>query len=311
MAYVLNEVEKAKLQAETAAKQQARTQEINAKQLKTAAILSQLWAIATTPSADHPYLANKQVNGDGLRLVPATTVGLPEDSPIRIGPDKTGSLQLLKTYDNNPDILIFTAGDLLVPVRDTEDRLWSLQTIDPNGIKRFVKGSKMEGGFYVAGGMACLEQAPALVVAEGLATAKSLQECLGFPVVAAFSSGNLAAIVNQLHQYFPDKPVFVAGDDDRHLESKQGINVGRKKAEQAAKSVGGKSLFAVFADTETTLTDFNDLATKSVFGKAGISRQVKTVVAMEVERQMDQLGQLLGHHQGRDQVQTNSRSIRV
>jgi len=309
--YVLNEGEKAKLQAETAAKQQARIQEIIAKQLKTAAILSQLWAIATTPSADHPYLANKQVNSDGLRLVPATTVGLPEDSPIRIGSDKTESLQLLKTYENNPDILIFTAGDLLVPVQDTQDQLCSLQTIDPNGIKRFVKGSKMEGGFYVPGGMAGLQQAPALVVAEGVATAKSLQDCLGFPVVAAFAGGNLAVVVNQIHEQFTEKKVIVAGDDDRQLEFKQGINVGREKAEQAAKAVGGKAIFPVFAETETTLTDFNDLVTKSVFGKAGLSRQVKTVVAMEIEKQTDQLGQLLGHHQGRDQVQTNSRSIRV
>jgi putative DNA primase/helicase len=309
--YVLNEGEKAKLQAETAAKQQARTEEINAKQLKTAAILSQLWAIAATPSADHPYLANKQVNGDGLRVVPATTVGLPEDSPIRIGSDKTESLQLLKTYENNPDILIFTGGDLLVPVQDTQDQLWSLQTIDPNGIKRFVKGSKMEGGFYVSGGMAGLQQAPALVFAEGVATVKSLQDCLGFPVVAAFSSGNLAAIVNQLHQYFPDKPVFVAGDDDRQLEFKQGINVGREKAEQAAKSVGGKALFPVFAKTENQLTDFNDLATKSVFGKAGLDRQVKTIVAFAIEKQSYQLGQVLGHHQGREQGQTQSRWIRM
>jgi putative DNA primase/helicase len=309
--YVLNEAEKAKLQAETAAKQQERNQKIIAQQQKTAAILSQLWAFATTPTADHPYLANKQVNIDGLRIVPATTMGLPEDSPIRIGSDKAESLQLLKTYENHPEILIFTAGDLLVPVRDTEDQLWSLQTIDPNGIKRFVKGSKMEGGFYVPGGMAGLKQAPALVVAEGLATAKSLQDCLGFPVVAAFASGNLTSVVNQLHVHFPETPVIVAGDDDRQLEVKHGINVGREKAEQAAKSVGGKAIFPVFAETETQLTDFNDLATQSVFGKAALDRQIKTVVAIEIEKQANQLDQSLEPIQGKEQSQTQSRAIGI
>jgi putative DNA primase/helicase len=309
--YLFKDAEKAKIQAETAAKQQARNQEIIAKQQKTAAILSQLWAIAPNPPDDHPYLANKQVNTDGLRMVPATIVGLPDNSPIRIGSDKTESLQLIKTYENHPEILIFTAGDLLVPVTDTQDQLWSLQTIDPNGIKRFVKGSKMEGGFYLTGGMAALQKAPVLVVAEGMATAKNLEDCLGFAVVAAFASGNLASVVNQLHQYFPEKKVIVAGDDDRLLETKQGINVGREKAEQAAKAVGGKALFPVFADSENQLTDFNDLATKSVFGKAGLERQVKTVVAMEIEKQTNQLGQSLGHQQGREQVQTKSRSLRV
>ena len=309
--YVLNEAERAKLQAETAAKQQARTQEINAKQLNTAALIGTLWAIAEIPPADHPYLVKKQVNTAGLRIVPATTMGLPEDSPIKIGADKAATLQLLKMYENHPEILIFTAGDLLVPVRDTEDQLWSLQIIDPDGIKRFVKGSKMERGFYVAGGMTAVNSAPALVVAEGMATAKSLEDCLGFPVVAAFSSGNLAAVVNQLHQYFPDKPVIVAGDDDRALETKQGINVGREKAEQAAKAVGGKAIFPVFANTENQLTDFNDLATKSVFGKAGLDRQVKTVIAIAIEKQSNQLEQSIDHHQGKAQFQTKSRSIRL
>jgi putative DNA primase/helicase len=138
-----------------------------------------------------------------------------------------------------------------------------------------------------------------------------LEGCLGFAVVAAFASGNLATVVNQLHQCFPEKKVIVAGDDDRLLETKQGINVGREKAEQAAKTVGGKALFPVFADSENQLTDFNDLATKSVFGKAGLERQVKTVVAMEIEKQKNQLVQSLRHQRGREQVQTKSRSLRV
>ncbi len=309
--YLLSDAEKAKLQAETAAKQQARNQEIIATQEKTAAILSQLWAISITPPAGHTYLTNKQVNSEGLRVVPATPVGLPEDSAIKIAADKHASLELLKIYEQQPEILIFTAGDLLVPVQDTQDQLWSLQTIDPNGNKRFIKGSKMAGGFYVDGGVAALQQAPALVVAEGVATAKSLQDCLGFAVVTAFSSGNLAAVVSQLHQHFPEKPVIVAGDDDRPLESKQGINIGRQKAEQAAKAVGGIAIFPTFAESETQLTDFNDLTTQSVFGKAGLDRQVKTVVAMEIETQATHFDQSVEPIQGKEQSQTQHRVLRM
>ena len=129
--------------------------------------------------------------------------------------------------------------------------------------------------------------------------------------MAAFASGNLTSVVNQLHLHFPEKPVIVAGDDDRQLEVKQGINVGREKAEQAAKSVDGKAIFPVFAESETQLTDFNDLATRSVFGNAALDRQVKTVVAIEIEKQANQLDQSLEPIQGKEQSQTQSRAIGI
>jgi len=290
--YNLNDEDKAKLQAEAAAKQQARVRELNERQLMNAKALADLWAIATQPPEDHPYLVKKQVSTQGLRMVPENTSGLPKDSPIRIGADKKESAQLVKTHENNPNSLIFTAGDLLVPVQDSQDQLWSLQTIEPSGIKRFAKGCKMEGCFYVQSGMHALNNAPALIVSEGMATAKSIQETVNFPVVAAFSSGNLPAVVKLLHEQYPQKPVIVAGDDDRRLMAKQGFNPGREKAEQAAKAVGGIAIFPVFAKNETELTDFNDLKTQSVFGKTGLERQVKTVVAKEIEKQVNHLQSL-------------------
>lgn len=55
-----------------------------------------------------------------------------------------------------------------------------------------------------------------------------------------------------LHQKFPDKPVVIAGDDDRHLEVAQGANHGRTKVEEAAKLVGGKLLMPIFAPGENS-----------------------------------------------------------
>src|SRR3546814_5140828 len=51
--------------------------------------------------------------------------------------------------------------------------------------------SKKEGCFHPVGGMDALAAAPALVFAEGYATAASLAEGLGHATVAAFDSGNL------------------------------------------------------------------------------------------------------------------------
>jgi putative DNA primase/helicase len=110
--------------------------------------------------------------------------------------------------------------------------------------------SRKEGCFHAVGGLDALAKAPALVIGEGYATASSLQQTLGFATVAAFDSGNLLPVAKALHAKFPDKPILIAGDDDRHLEATQGINPGRSKAEEAAKAVGGKALLPIFAPGE-------------------------------------------------------------
>ena len=162
-----------------------------------------------------------------------------------------------------------------------------MQYILEDGTKRFAKNSRKEGCFHAVGGMEGLSKAPAIVIAEGYSTACSLSEALGFSTVAAFDSGNLPAVAKALREKFPDKPIVIAGDNDLHLEA-QGVNPGRTKAEEAAKAVGGKVMFPIFAPGEQTadskdFKDFNDLATKSLLGKDGIERQAKAVVSAAIE----------------------------
>ena len=85
---------------------------------------------------------------------------------------------------------------------------------------------------------------------EGYATAASLSDALGHATVAAFDSGNLPAVATALKARFPDKPMVIAGDNDVHVEQTQGINFGRTKAEEAARAVGGKAFFPIFAPGE-------------------------------------------------------------
>jgi putative DNA primase/helicase len=110
-----------------------------------------------------------------------------------------------------------------------------------------------------------------------------LAEVLGHVTISAFDSGNLVPVAQDLHDKCPDKPIIIAGDNDREVEIKQGINPGRVKAEEAAIAVGGKAIFPIFAPGEqdanpAAYSDFNDLATKSLLGKNGIERQVKTEI---------------------------------
>ncbi len=170
-----------------------------------------------------------------------------------------------------------------IPAIDVDGQQWTLQCIGEDGSKRFARDSRKEGCFHAVGGMQALVRAPALVIAEGYATASSLSQALGFATVVAFDAGNLPRVAKALHEKFPDKPVIIAGDDDRHLEMTQGVNPGKSKAQEAATATGGTLLLPIFARGEQaanpkSFTDFNDLATKSALGKEGIKRQVCSIV---------------------------------
>ncbi len=139
-----------------------------------------------------------------------------------------------------------------IPAIDVNGKQWTVQYIQEDGTKRFAKDGRKEGCFHVVGGLDALVKVPALVIGEGYATASSLSQTLGFATVAAFDSGNLVHVAKALREKFPDKPIIIAGDDDKHLEATQGVNPGRSKAGDAAKAVGGKVLLPVFAPGEST-----------------------------------------------------------
>jgi phage/plasmid primase-like uncharacterized protein len=202
--------------------------------------------------------------------------------------------------------------ETFIPASDANGKQWSVQYVQEDGTKRFAKNSRKEGCCHVVGGMNALARAPAIVIGEGYATAVSLSQALGTATVAAFDSGNLPAVAKALHEKFPHKPIVIAGDDDKHLEATQGANPGRKKAEEAAASVGGKAVFPIFAPGELAqdpkgFTDFNDLAAKSALGLDGVKRQVGAVVADVVERQQAQRAEVEVKQQTRRQEQAQQR----
>lgn len=222
-----------------------------------------------------------------------------------------------------PQAGVFTDGEgkrTCVPMVDAGGRQWSMQYIEENGARRFAQDGRRDGCFHAVGGLDALARAPALVIGEGYATASSLSQSLGFATVAAFEPGNLPAVAKALHARFPDKPVVIAADDDRHLELTQGINPGRAKAREAARSTGGTVLLPVFAVGENRypaglppitpqnyrehlrtgnglaaeqlaalaqmqgMTDFNDLAQRSALGRRGLDRQVRPAVQDAIEK---------------------------
>ena len=189
-------------------------------------------------------------------------------------------------------------GTLCLPAHDVNGNIWTMQYINADGSKRFARESRKEGCFHPVGGMSAVRNAPAIVICEGYATACSVAESLGMGTVAAFDSGNLASVARALHEKFPGKPIVIAGDDDRAIK----VNTGRIHAEQAAKEVGGISVFPVFAPAETgkDFTDFNDLAVKSCLGKDAVKRQVGSVVRQAIQTKQAELAQLRQQQQSQD-----------
>ncbi len=167
---------------------------------------------AATAAAQHPYLAVKGIQSFGLRTEGAM---------------------------------------LLVPMRDTGGTLHSLQTIAPDGSKRFMGGGRVRGCYHSVG-----RPDGAIVVCEGMATAHSVHAATGLAVAAAFSASNLAPVAQALRRKFPVLPIILAADDDHATEGNPGVTAAR----QAAMAVGGLVSIPSFpAGRPSKATDFNDL----------------------------------------------------
>jgi putative DNA primase/helicase len=147
------------------------------------------------------------------------------------------------------------AGALIVPMRDTMGNLHSLQTITPDGDKRFMSGGRVKGCYHAIGKPAGL-----LIVCEGYATGASIHESTGHAVAVAFNAGNLEAVAVALHSKYPALKIIMAADDDYLTTG----NPGMTKAKAAAQAVGGLVAVPIFpagrSDKHTDLNDLHQLA---------------------------------------------------
>lgn len=102
---------------------------------------------------------------------------------------------------------------LVVPLYNAGDDLRSLQLIsdNPNQKKLFMKGSETENCFHTLGD---IKDAPVIAVAEGLATAQSVRQATGWPVLVAFSAGNLPAVVAMVRKRNATAEIVICTDDD-------------------------------------------------------------------------------------------------
>lgn len=149
-------------------------------------------------------------------------------------------------------------GLLAIPLYN-DGALQSLQLISPDGGKKFLFGTKKQGGYLQIG-----EIADKFILCEGWATGCSLHEATGLPVVVGWDAYNLVPVAKIFKKLYPDAAMIVAGDNDYGKAE----NVGAKYAQLAADAVGGAQVRIPQKDSveqpERLSLDWNDVGIEGI-----------------------------------------------
>lgn len=176
-------------------------------------------------------------------------------STVNIGQNKY--LQRKGINQKVIDGVRFTKDDkIVVPVQDAKGKIHSLQFIDDDGKKTFLKGGKKIGNFFMIDDDKVADSKE-IYLAEGFATGVSIHLATNKPVAITFDAGNIEHVLKNLKEIHPSKEFTIAADNDLWKDN----NVGREKAESAAKKFGAKVILPSFSLThkDDMPTDFNDL----------------------------------------------------
>ena len=124
-------------------------------------------------------------------------------------------------------------GNLIVPILKDEI-ITSLQFINGNGDKIFLKGGMVKGCLFYIGDV--FTKSP-LLICEGLSTGISLYESTGYLVIIAFSAGNLKPVAMIARSLYPKQKIIICADNDAETDSS--YNTGVEKANEAALAING------------------------------------------------------------------------
>ncbi|SDP55339.1 putative DNA primase/helicase [Phyllobacterium sp. YR620] len=202
---------------------------------EAAEVSARLYTAAKKPVPDHPYIAKK-----GLPIFPGLKQ-LFEDFKYKVdGEPKTAR-----------------AGNLVVPIfKPTAEKpvLVGAQLIQPDGVKRFVKGTAKDGNYHSIG----RSNGGNVFIGEGYATCARVHEATGDLCYVAFDAGNLKSVAINIRKKFPDKQLILIADNDR-FTTKPVDNPGLTFATAAAEAVNAIVAVPTFPDKEVDATDFDDL----------------------------------------------------
>jgi putative DNA primase/helicase len=168
-------------------------------------------------------------------------------------------------------------GTVAVPMKDIDGRVWGLQVIrgKDRGKKLekeyFPAGLAKKGHFHLIG--VINRRTKLVLVAEGYATAATLHEATGLPVIVAFDAYNLDPVAEAVQKRYPKIKFLICADDDYLTDGNPGI----KAAQTAALAVNGAYIKPLFPYDRQgkKLTDFNDLANFENCSNATVAAQIE------------------------------------
>lgn len=229
-----------------------------------------IWNRQLQTSGTSPYLQTKKARSFGVYFVPRAFLWVThiEMETIEIITDRD---EINKFFEQNKrgeinhesvSFIYLKRGTIAIPMRDIAGKLVNVQFIFATGKKTFPKFGRKYGLFHVCekADSAASKQRPAIAghlitsdasvicFAEGYATAASILQATGLPVVITFDAGNMPTVAAAFRGVYPDSNMIFCGDDDQENQK----NAGRKKAEAAAKQVNGVTVFPSFSSIQET-----------------------------------------------------------
>ncbi|CAN0619571.1 putative Toprim domain-containing protein [Burkholderia multivorans] len=247
----LTDAERRELRERREAQRREREEADTKRHAIAAELANRFWNAATDAvESEHPYLARKGIKSHGLR----------KGAWEKFDP-KTGTF---KVVDKNA---------LLVPIRDAQGSIHSLQAIFPDADNRlgrdkdYLANGDKHGRYYQIGEPLTVNNKPVILICEGYATGASLRECTEHAVIVAFDASNLLPVAQEIRNGYPTATIVMCADNDQWTTAPIN-NPGVRKAREAAKAIGGRVAFPPFTDADGRdedgkrkgPTDFNDLA---------------------------------------------------
>ena len=178
------------------------------------------------PCTDHPYLRKKHITPTSTMYeIDARSVEIiMRDRGIRAD---VGSLYHC-----------CMKGKLLVIPIMKKGALCSLQFITAEGKKQFMKTGSVGSAYWLSRPLEAYRLHDVIGIAEGVATARSIEMVEGIPCVASLSSGNLKNTAIAIRELFPDSNILILSD----------VGNGEGDAVNAGKSIGAPVAKPFFTD---------------------------------------------------------------
>ena len=169
---------------------------------------------------EHAYLRRKHIAGvrPFLEADVDAINGLFADRGYRS--KRTGRLLRLATSDG-----LLTGPVLLIPMV-IGAQLVTMEFISESGSKCFLKGGPTTGAYWLSRPAAQYETPPRIAIAEGVATALSVDIATGIPSIAAMSAGNLGPVAAYWRRRLPYADIVICSD----------IGNGERQAMEAARA---------------------------------------------------------------------------